>query len=196
MAKTEPARNARDRLRLGVALLLVFAATAAVYLQAPTNNFVGIDDDVYVTANPLITSLGADSLKTILTRPYAEFYHPITLISLAIDHRIWGLNPLGYHLTDLLLHLLNTLLVFWIAYLLVQIAARKQNATGSTGSQPVDRKRRRRSSAANCRDRRSAPVRPPPAPRRVGRLGGPAKRRLVFLLLPAGVRLLPDARSQ
>jgi len=113
-------RRALQKNKPAVVLcLLLTAATAAVYLPMLTNGFVGLDDDVYITANPLIASFSAANLKAILTRPYAEFYHPVTLLSLALDHALWGLKPFGYHLTDLLLHLLNTVLVFWIAYRLV-----------------------------------------------------------------------------
>jgi len=109
-----------DRRTVG-ALLALIAVTVAVYLPALTNGFVGLDDDVYVTANPLIASFSPRSIAVMLTRPYAEFYHPLTLLSLAFDRLVWELNPFGYHLSDLLLHLLNTVLVFVIACRLVRL---------------------------------------------------------------------------
>ena len=44
------------------------------------------------------------------------YYRPITSVSFAIDHLVWNLNPFGYHLTDLLLHILVTILVFYTMY--------------------------------------------------------------------------------
>jgi len=109
-------------------LLAVVAVTGAVYLPSLTNGFVGLDDDVYITANPLIASFSAANLSAILTRPYAEFYHPVTLLSLAFDRLLWGFNAFGYHLTDWIIHLLNTALVFWLCYHLVS------TATSNTGA--------------------------------------------------------------
>jgi len=112
-----------DRRAVGAALAVVLA-TAAVYLPTLANGFIGFDDDVYITANPLIASLSTANLWTILTRPYAEFYHPVTMLSLAFDRWLWEFNPFGYHLTDWILHVLNTALVFWICYRLVMIGGR------------------------------------------------------------------------
>ena len=47
-----------------------------------------------------------------LTATDAGFWHPLTWISLMIDHELWGFNPGGYHLTNVLLHLTATLLLF------------------------------------------------------------------------------------
>ena len=49
-----------------------------------------------------------------------DMYRPISQLSFGIDYLIWGYNPFGYHLTDLLIHLLNTLLVFWLATILLK----------------------------------------------------------------------------
>jgi tetratricopeptide (TPR) repeat protein len=106
--------------RAVIAALVVVAVTAAVYLPTLTNDFSGLDDDVYITANPLLASFSLRNLGAILTRPYAEFYHPVTMLSLAVDRLIWGFNAFGFHLTDLILHLLNTFLVFWVCWQLVR----------------------------------------------------------------------------
>jgi len=103
--------------------LAVVGVTAVVHLPTLTNDFIGFGDDVYVTANPLIASFSSAGLWAILTRPCAGFYQPLTLLSLAFDHWIWGLNPFGYHVTNWMLHLLNTALVFGVCYSLVCIAA-------------------------------------------------------------------------
>ena len=114
-----------------VALAGIVALTAAAYLPALANGFVHYDDSIYITDNPLIRSLSPRNIWAILVRPYAEFYHPVTLLSLALDRALWGLNPFGYHLTDLILHLLNTVLVFWVSYRLVTVGTRV--AAGSQG---------------------------------------------------------------
>lgn len=90
----------------GVSLVTVF-----FYLPSLENSFVNIDDNVYVYENPYIHSLNLDFLKWVFASLYAGFWHPLTLISYAVDFEVWGLNPFGYHMTSIVLHGLNTFLV-------------------------------------------------------------------------------------
>ena len=88
-------------------------ATLAVYWQASQFDFVSIDDGVYVTENYHIQSgLSPDGLRWALSTTYAEFWHPLTWISLMLDYHLFGLNAGGYHMTNLILHMLSTLLLF------------------------------------------------------------------------------------
>jgi len=93
-------------LGLALAVLAVFGRLAAC-------DFVFFDDHVYVIEKAQVLSgLTPDSLWWALTATDAGFWHPLTWISLMIDHELWGLNPGGYHLTNVLLHLGATLLLF------------------------------------------------------------------------------------
>jgi tetratricopeptide (TPR) repeat protein len=76
------------------------------------------DDQAYVTNNDLIKSLSFDNIKRIFREDrglYAN-YHPLTTLSLALNFRFSKLDSTGYHFTNLILHLLNTLLVFIFIY--------------------------------------------------------------------------------
>jgi len=78
------------------------------------------DDQAYITQNDLIKNLSPVNILRIFKEDkglYAN-YHPLTTLSLAVNHSISGDSPFGYHLTNLFLHLLNTLLVFLFIYLL------------------------------------------------------------------------------
>lgn len=86
-------------------------------------DFVNWDDDIYITENPLLVNLG-ENLKTYFTEPIASNYHPLTILSLAIDFQITGMEPFWYHLVNLIFHLLNTVLVF---YFILQISRQKQD---------------------------------------------------------------------
>lgn len=88
--------------------------TFIVYLPALNNGFVNWDDNVYVYENPNIRTLDIDFLKWSLTSVVAGLWHPLTLLSLATDYALWGLNPEGYHLTNILFHALNAMLVFYL----------------------------------------------------------------------------------
>lgn len=98
----------------------VALVTLLVYLPALNNGFVNWDDQAYVYENQNVQSFDLGFLKWSLTAVVASLWHPLTLISLALDHAIWGLNPWGYHLTNILIHSLNTFLVFMLAMRLIE----------------------------------------------------------------------------
>jgi tetratricopeptide (TPR) repeat protein len=97
--------------------LIIYIALAvavlAVYGQVYQFDFVNMDDNVYVTENVhLQKGFSAEGIRWAVTTTYAEFWHPLTWLSLMLDYRLFGLNAGGYHLTSLLLHILSTLLLF------------------------------------------------------------------------------------
>ena len=103
-------------------MICVFSAIAVLtvlaYSPALTGDFVNWDDPEYVVNNYSIRSLAPRNIATFFTRPYVGHYAPLTILSYALDHRVYGLNPSGYHATNLALHILNTLLVCALAYAL------------------------------------------------------------------------------
>ncbi len=94
--------------------LVPIVITALAFYGVWGNSFTNWDDDVYVTGNALIRSLSRRTLLTIFSP--ATFvcgnYHPVTVLSYALNYAAGGLNPAGYILIDLIIHLLNVLLVF------------------------------------------------------------------------------------
>jgi protein O-mannosyl-transferase len=95
--------------------IVLIAATLVSYEPIRHNGFVSYDDDVYITQNPDITSgLTWQSLVRAFTQPHYFMWHPLTTLSNIMDCQFFGLNPFGHHLTSLLLHTANALLLFWI----------------------------------------------------------------------------------
>lgn len=84
------------------------------------NEFVDWDDMEYVLENPYVLNPTAATLKALWQMPVALNYHPLTMTSLAINAALSGSKPLGFIVTNVLLHILNTLLVFALAYRLSQ----------------------------------------------------------------------------
>ena len=77
------------------------------------NSFVGYDDDKYITENPNVSGgITRDSAIWAFTQSHAANWHPITWLSHMLDCQIYGLNPLGHHITNLLIHIANSLLLF------------------------------------------------------------------------------------
>jgi protein O-mannosyl-transferase len=97
---------------------LIILITAAAYSNSLTNGFVNWDDDLYVYSNQDIRHLDGAALKEFFTGYFVKMYAPVTMISYALDYRIGELNATTYHCTNLVIHLLNVALVFWLLYLL------------------------------------------------------------------------------
>jgi hypothetical protein len=99
---------------------LVSLLTFAVYLIALRNGFVNWDDGLYVVTNAHIRSFDLSLFRWAFLDFYAGNWHPLTWISHALDYALWGLNPLGHHLTSTILHALNTFLVVVLAVRLAE----------------------------------------------------------------------------
>src|ERR1022692_2003968 len=104
--------------------LLLAAATLALYYPVHHHPFVNYDDSIYVTENPHVQSgLDWDTVKWAFTTYDAGNWHPLTWLSHTLDCQLFELNPAGHHDINLLLHVLNVLLLFWVL----------QQATGFAG---------------------------------------------------------------
>ncbi len=90
-------------------------AAFLVYLRALSNDFVNWDDGPYVLDNPHIRSFNTHLLHWAFTDFYESNWHPLTWMSHAFDYLLWGLNPVGHHLTNSILHSLNAALVVLLA---------------------------------------------------------------------------------
>ena len=83
-------------------------------------DFVNWDDPWYVTHNPLVKSWHPENLQKITTQVVTRNYAPLTIFSFLVDHSLFGQWAGGYHLTNILLHLFNTILVFLLVTRLTQ----------------------------------------------------------------------------
>jgi hypothetical protein len=104
--------------------LLLVVATVALYSPVRGHPFVNYDDNVYVTENAQVKSgLDWDTVQWAFTTSEAGNWHPVTWLSHAFDYQLFQADPAGHHNTNLLLHVLNVLLLFWVM----------RQATGFTG---------------------------------------------------------------
>ncbi|MFL5339967.1 MAG: glycosyltransferase family 39 protein [Gemmataceae bacterium] len=111
---TETASRAGDRPALILGLLLV-ASTLAVFGRCLANEFVNYDDPQYVTDNPHVKEgLTLDGVRWAVTSTDYLNWHPLTWLSLQLDTELFGLEPWGFHLTAILLHAADALLLFLI----------------------------------------------------------------------------------
>jgi tetratricopeptide (TPR) repeat protein len=105
---------------------IVFAVSLFVFLAAAGNDFVNWDDDRNFLENPSYRGLSFDNLWWMFTNFHLGHYHPLTWLTLGIDHFLWGMNPAGYHFTNVLLHALTAVLVYHLILLLLQLGFHKE----------------------------------------------------------------------
>jgi protein O-mannosyl-transferase len=102
------------RQKFALAILLV-VATVALYYPANGHPFVNFDDNLYVTENLHVTAgLTWQTVKWAFTTFDQGNWHPVTWLSHAADCQLYGLNPAGHHQTNLVLHVVNVVLLFWV----------------------------------------------------------------------------------
>jgi protein O-mannosyl-transferase len=86
----------------------------AVFYPILGFGFIDYDVDGQVVKNPHIRELTGENLTMIFTSRSLTSYYPVRTLTFAIDYQLWGLNPRGFKLTNLIIHLANTWLVFWL----------------------------------------------------------------------------------
>lgn len=101
-----------EKRRTFLLSLILVIVTLALYWPATTYDFVKVDDNLYVTENPWVAQgFSLANLKWAFTTNYAANWHPITWLSHMLDYSMFGLFSGGHHLTNIILHTLNALLL-------------------------------------------------------------------------------------
>jgi len=102
-----------------LALALVTAVVFAPVLRA---GFVDWDDPINFLENPYYRGLGWRQLRWMLTANVMGHWIPVTWLTLGADFAVWGMNPFGYHLTNLLLHSASAALFYFVSQRLLRLA--------------------------------------------------------------------------
>src|SRR6266571_1160185 len=110
---------------------LIAVVTFATFLPALHNQFVNWDDDKNFLENPHYRGLGWTQLTWMWTT-HMGHYIPLTWMTFGLDYLLWGMNPLGYHLTNLLLHAANAVVFFFITRRLLTRALPSPSERGHT----------------------------------------------------------------
>jgi tetratricopeptide (TPR) repeat protein len=109
--------NSKSKLKFILTLLLLVVAVCVVYWQVQECEFINLDDPEYVTENPNINKgFSYESIVWAFTTTRAANWHPVTWLSHILDYQFYGLNPLGHHLTNILFHIANVLLLFIVLF--------------------------------------------------------------------------------
>jgi tetratricopeptide (TPR) repeat protein len=104
----------RVRYEVWAYLFLILAALT-IYGQVTTHSFVNFDDDIYITANRYIRNgLTLDNVIWAFGFTDIAYWHPLTWLSHMVDYQLFGLNAGMHHLINLILHISNSLLLFYV----------------------------------------------------------------------------------
>jgi hypothetical protein len=98
-----------------IACIFLILATLIVFWGVKDNQFIHYDDDIYIINNPPVRAgLTLHGLTWAFTSLY-PYWHPLTWLSHMLDCYLFGLQPVGHHLTSLFFHIANSLLLFlWL----------------------------------------------------------------------------------
>ena len=108
-----------------VLALLLILTTVAIYYPIIHYPFINYDDNLYITDNPYVQSgLDRDTLQWAFTTFDTANWHPLTWLSHALDYQLFKLNPAGHHTVNLLLHVINVVLLFWVLWKATGYASR------------------------------------------------------------------------
>jgi tetratricopeptide (TPR) repeat protein len=105
-------------LPCSIALLTLLA-----FLPVLANDFVNWDDQANFLDNPSYRGLGWRQLRWMFTTFHMGHYQPMSWLTLGMDYFFWGLNPFGYHLTNLILHASTAVAFFFLMRQLFYFAA-------------------------------------------------------------------------
>lgn len=109
--------------RTFILCLLLVVATLAVYNPVNRNGFVNFDDDHYITHNPQVRAgVNWQTIEWAFDGYHEANWHPLTWISHAVDCELFGVNPVGHHYMNVVLHAIDAILLFLLL----------QSATGFT----------------------------------------------------------------
>jgi len=108
----------KKQIKLFLPLIAILFITYLSFSPSIKAGFINWDDNEYVTENPDIRSLSFDNIKKISSSFYVGCYLPITMLSYSIEYHYYKLDPHIYHSVNLILHLINCLLVYWLFILL------------------------------------------------------------------------------
>lgn len=107
-------------------LLLLFILTGLTFSEVLNHNFlINWDDQAYITKNPAIRGFTFDHIRTAFSSYYVGNYAPVQIVSYMLDYTLWGGNPFGYLLANILYHFFSGVLLY---FLLLRVGCRLWSA--------------------------------------------------------------------
>ncbi len=118
MSCTSGNGSERNTVYIWISIAILLAAGTAAFYPVLHNGFTNWDDPAQLLDNPLVRELSFQNTVEIFRSRVVSEYHPLVTILFSLEYRLSGLRPAVYHLHSLLVHQANTLLVFFLLFLL------------------------------------------------------------------------------
>ncbi|MBI4646256.1 MAG: tetratricopeptide repeat protein [Bacteroidia bacterium] len=96
----------------------ILLITTLIYFQTLFNDFVSMDDYLFVTENPYIRGFNFENILYNFSHPTGGHFQPITQLTYMLDYLLGGYEPFMYHLSSFIYHLINIILVFYLTRLI------------------------------------------------------------------------------
>lgn len=115
MLQIDNKKSYSEKVQVRIALVATIVLTFVCFTPSLNNELLIWDDHSYIVKNINIQRFTLDTFAWAFTDFFHNSWFPLTWISLALDYAIWGLNPAGYHLTNIIIHALNAGLFFLLS---------------------------------------------------------------------------------
>ncbi len=119
-----PSSNVERIVPLAIAAIVVLA-----FVPAMQNGFVSLDDRTNFIENQSYRGLDGSHVRWMWTTTLMGHYIPLSWMTLGLDYVAWGMNPAGYHLTNVVLHALSAVLLFFLAHRLLAMSSAAEGAS-------------------------------------------------------------------
>ena len=120
----------KNRFNIG-AVCIIIIMIISVYANTLDNEFTNWDDGALILNNLKIRSLSIDGIKNIFDPSDGGTYQPMRVLSYAIDYRIGGFNPFIYHIHNIILHILSSIVLY---FFLIQFLPQIQRGVFKNGN--------------------------------------------------------------
>jgi len=117
-----------DRFATRISLLIIAGVTVWAYWRAVGNGFVDWDDEPLLVHNERFCGLSPAHLRWMFTTSLGGHYQPLTWLSYAVESRLWGVNPAGFHFTNLVLHSLTAIVFFMVSRQILRSAILREKS--------------------------------------------------------------------
>ena len=135
----ELVRPSTSTRRIFAYCILLAVVTFAVYSRAIRNPFINFDDSAYVTENRIVQQgLTEDAVRWAFTTTAEANWHPITWLSHELDCQVFGLQPAGHHLTSVIFHAANVVLLFLLLVWITENVGRSLLVAGLSAVHPIN----------------------------------------------------------
>lgn len=132
--RTEPRRAAPPRWLVPLAIA---AITVVVFLPVLGADFVAYDDPENFLQNQHYRGLGWTQLRWMWTTTHLGHYVPLSWMTLGLDYLLWGMNPAGYHAVNLLLHVANAVMLYFVSRRVFRLAGIERAGNGFAAVAPA-----------------------------------------------------------